>query len=92
MRIGERMFDGDRLALGSGLSDQPLSHLQRHLTHRVRVEPDRRRERQMLSGRVDGIDRTDIRIEALGDQFGHVGERLLEIVRARHDLCNIRQQ
>jgi len=38
---------------------------------------------------VREVDRSDVRIESLGDQVDDVGQRLAEIVRTRHDLRDV---
>ena len=57
-----------------------------------RVQTDRRAQGQLSEIRAGEIDRADVGIEPLRHQVGDVGKRLLQIVRTRNDLGNVRQK
>jgi hypothetical protein len=63
-----------------------------HLTHGIRVEADRRFQREFVGARVGQVERARVRVEALGDEFDDVAQGLIEAVRSRDDLGNIGQQ
>jgi hypothetical protein len=46
----------------------------------------------VLEREVREVDRADIRIQPFGDQRDDVVERLLQVVRARDDVGDVRQQ
>jgi hypothetical protein len=63
-----------------------------HLAHGIRIEADRRFQRQFFGARIGQIKRTCVRVEALGDEFDDIAQGLIEAVRSRYDLGNIGQQ
>jgi hypothetical protein len=62
---------------------------ERHLIHGIRVEADRRFQREFAAGDIGQIERAGVRIEALGDEFDDISQGFTEAVRTRDDLGDI---
>jgi hypothetical protein len=85
------VLEGDRLTALGGETHQPLAVGEANLADRVGVETDRRAERQAANVGVGQIDRTDIRIQPLGDEIRDVRQGLLQVVRAGDDFGDVRK-
>jgi hypothetical protein len=62
-----------------------------HLAHGIRIQADRRLQREFVAARIGQIESTRVRVEALRDELDDVSEGLIETVRSRDDLGNIGQ-
>jgi hypothetical protein len=79
----------------AGCRSQPHQALaigKRHLAHRIRIESDRRFQREFAGAGVGQIEGTRVCVEALGDEFDDVAQGLTEAMRSRDDLGNVGQQ
>ncbi len=83
------MLGCDGLAALRRHADEALAEGQPDVADGLGVEADRGAERQMTEIGVRQIERTDIRVEALGHEVDDVRQRLLEVVRPRDDLGDV---
>jgi hypothetical protein len=63
-----------------------------NLVHGIRVEADRRLQREFVGARIGQVERARVRVEALGDEVDDVAQRLTKAVRSRYDLGDVGQQ
>jgi hypothetical protein len=73
-------------------TDQPLAERELHAPDRLAVEAVGRGQGQTREVGLDQIDRAGVCVEPLADEIDHVAERLVQIVRARDDLGDVREE
>jgi len=87
-----RVVAHDGLAAQRGEPDQALAERELHATDRLAIETVGRRQRQTREIGLDQVDGARVRVEPLADEVDDVAECLVQIVRARDDLGDIREQ
>jgi len=53
-----------------------------HLAHGIRIQADRRLQREFVVARIGQIERARVRVEALRDELDDVSQGLIETVRS----------
>ena len=85
-----RLLDHDRLPALGREPYQALVAAQMDAADRLASQPDRGAQHEYRQIAAGQVERADVGIETLRDEVDHVRERLVEVVRARDDLGDVR--